>query len=375
MKADQKMTPDGRVSKTGKLKLDYPWTDEETPAPGDVKQVAEGVFWVRMPLPISLEWINLWLIRDDDGWVVVDTGMGTQDAAGHWRNIFSKHLDGLPVTKVIVTHMHPDHVGLAGWITRKFQCKLYMSRLEYITCRMLVSDTGRDAPEEGVAFYRAAGWSEDALDQYKVKFGGFGRAVSRLPDAYVRLEEGEQLVIGGSPWKIMVGAGHSPEHVCLFNEEKNVLISGDQLLPRISSNVSVHPTEPDADPLEDWLVSLQRLRDELPSDVLVLPAHNLPFRGAHERLDSLIAGHRTVLKRVLDRLDTPKHVQDLFIAMFGRQIGDDALSLATGETLAHLNYLVHRGLARVYTDGDGLLTFEKVTDPGDGDTERVLELA
>lgn len=353
----QDIHADGVVRKTGKLALDYPWREDEAPLPGTVKEVAEGVFWIRMPLPISLEWINLWMIRGDEGWTIVDTGMATPDAAEHWRNIFKTSLDGLPVERVIVTHMHPDHVGLAGWITRKFQCELYMSRLEYITCRVLVSDTGRDAPEAGIEFYRAAGWDEESLDRYKVKFGGFGRAVSRLPDAFHRLEEGDTIKIGGSDWKVMVGSGHSPEHVCLFNAESNVLISGDQLLPRISSNVSVHPTEPDADPLNDWILSCERLRADLPADVLVLPAHNLPFRGAHERLDSLLRGHETILKRLLTRLNEPKTVPELFMVMFGRKIGEDSLSLATGETLAHLNRLIRQGQVQCRVNEAGVKTY------------------
>ena len=358
--SEQKLTPDGRIGKTGKVELDYPWSEDEAPAPGTVIEVAEGVLWVRMPLPISLKWINLWLLRDVDGWVVVDTGMATEQAAEHWRTIFKTYLDGLPVKRVIVTHMHPDHVGLAGWMTRKFQCSLHMSQLEYITCRMLVADTGRDAPEEGVRFYKAAGWEEDSLDRYKVKFGGFGRAVSRLPDAYARLEEGDELTINDSVWKVMIGSGHSPEHVCLYNEDRNVLISGDQLLPRISSNVSVHPTEPDANPLADWLASCERLRRDLPQDVLVLPAHNVPFRGAHDRLDALIRGHEVMLDRLISRLKVPKKVTDLFTAMFGRQIEEDALSLATGETLAHLNCLIARGQVQRQTHDDGVDTYVRV---------------
>ncbi len=346
----EELTPDGRIGKSGRPNLIYPIAEGDVPKPGEVYEVADGVFWVRMPLPISLEWINLWLLRDNDGWTVVDTGMATEAAAGHWRTIFDKALDGKPITRVVVTHMHPDHVGLAGWMTRKFQCKLHMSRLEYITCRMLVSDTGRDAPEEGVEFYRNAGWDEDALDQYKVKFGGFGRAVSRLPDGYVRLEDGDVLQIGGSDWKVIMGAGHSPEHVCLYNADKNLLISGDQLLPRISSNVSVHPTEPDANPLLEWLQSCEKLKELMPEDVLVLPAHNYPFRGAHERLDSLIRGHKLLLSRLESKLSEPKGVMELFTTMFGRKIGPDAFSLATGETLAHLNYLIDEGKIRKITN-------------------------
>jgi glyoxylase-like metal-dependent hydrolase (beta-lactamase superfamily II) len=218
---------------------------------------------------------------------------------------------------------------------------------------MLVADTGREAPEDGVRFYRAAGWNEDELDSYKIRFGGFGKAVSRLPDAYHRMDEGDVFEIGGKPWRVITGNGHSPEHVCLWQEETKLFISGDQVLPRISSNVSVFPTEPDGDPLTDWLDSCRKLRDALPNDVLVLPAHNEPFYGLHERLDNLIDGHERAIARVLHRLQqSPRRAVDLFGALFARKIGPELMGMATGESLAHLNCLVGRGLARpVIRDG------------------------
>jgi len=261
-------------------------------------------------------------------------------------------LGGKPVTRVIVTHMHPDHIGLAGWITRKFQCELWITRLEYISCRMLVADTEREAPEAGVKFYRAAGWAQEDLDRYVDRFGGFGKAVSQMPDGFRRISDGDRLEIGGRTWKVVTGNGHSPEHACLHCEELDVLISGDQLLPRISSNVSVFPTEPAADPLADWIASCGKLKAAVPADVLVLPAHNEPFRGAHKRLDALMRGHEVALGRVLDRLDEPKRVVDLFPAMFSRPIDADVLGMATGETIAHLNCLIGRGQAVREFDGD-----------------------
>jgi glyoxylase-like metal-dependent hydrolase (beta-lactamase superfamily II) len=338
--------------KTGRARYDYPCG--EAPAPGTSKAVAPGVRWVRMPLPFSLKWINLWLLEDGDGWTLVDTGMQTSETKAHWRTIFAGDLasggpsggglGGKPIKRVIVTHMHPDHVGLAGWITRKFQCDLWMSRLEYITCRMLVADTGREAPEAGVKFYRDAGWEQEDLDRYVDRFGGFGKAVSQLPDAYERLSDGQELPIGGRTWRIVTGSGHCPEHACLWCPELNVFISGDQILPRISSNVSVFPTEPNADPLNDWLKSCEKLKGMLPADILVLPAHNEPFVGAHRRLQALIDGHELAMRRILDRLDQPRRAIDLFVAMFARTIDKDSLGMATGETIAHLNCLVGRGL-------------------------------
>jgi glyoxylase-like metal-dependent hydrolase (beta-lactamase superfamily II) len=330
----------------------------EPPPAGEAREIAPRVYWVRMPLPFVLQWINLWLIEDGDGWTIVDTGMALEQSREYWRQIFEATLKGKPVTRVICTHMHPDHMGLAGWICRKFGAQLWMSRLEYITGRMLVADTGREAPEEGVKFYRAAGWDEDLIDSYKIRFGGFGKAVSKMPDAYKRIADGDVIEIGGKPWRVITGNGHCPEHACLWQEELKLFISGDQVLPRISSNVSVFPTEPDGDPLSDWIASCNKLLGAVPNDVLVLPSHNEPFHGLHERLTNLIEGHEKALARVLDRLkQEPRRAVDLFGALFARKIGADLIGMATGESIAHLNCLISRGLARRETGEDGVVRY------------------
>ncbi|MES1156805.1 MAG: MBL fold metallo-hydrolase [Alphaproteobacteria bacterium] len=327
----------------------------EPPLAGEARQIAPGVHWVRMPLPFALKWINLWMLEDGDGWTIVDTGLAMEESREYWRAIFAATLNGKPVKRVICTHMHPDHLGLAGWICRKFEARLWMSRLEYVTGRMLVADTGREAPEDGVKFYRAAGWDEDALDSYKVRFGGFGKAVSRLPDMFQRLEDGDVVEIGGRTWRVITGNGHCPEHVCLWQEEMKLFISGDQVLPRISSNVSVFPTEPEADPLSDWISSCKKLRAALPNDLLVLPAHNEPFNGLHERLDNLVEGHERALDRVEKRLrEAPRRAVDLFGALYARKIGPDLIGMATGEAIAHLNCLLARGRATKSADAQGV---------------------
>ena len=351
---------DGFEGKTaGRAALTYPH-GETVPDVGDTIEVAPGVHWVRMPLPFSLQWINLWLIDDGPkGWTIVDTGIPGSDTKEAWRKIFAEKLGGRPVWRVIVTHMHPDHIGCAGWLSRKWpDSEFWISRLEYITCRMLVADTGREAPKAGTDFYHRAGWSGAQIENYKSRFGGFGRGVSQMPDAYHRLEDGMTFEMAGHDWQVVTGNGHSPEHSCLHCSELNVLISGDQLLPRISSNVSVFPTEPAADPLKDWLDSCSKLKAAVAADVLVLPAHNEPFTGAHERLDHLIRGHEVALKRLLQRLgQEPRRVVDIFPAIFGRKIGDDVLSMATGEAIAHLNCLIARGQAAYTFDDDGVAWF------------------
>ena len=333
----------------------YPFETVPEAGTGETVEIAPGVFWLRMPLGGALKAINVWALDDGEGWTIVDTGMRTSETAQGWRDAFAGTLAGRPVTRVICTHMHPDHVGMAGWILRKFPgARLWMTRLEYLTCRMLSADTGREAPEDGIRFYKAAGWDEAPIENYRSRFGGFGRGLYPLPDSYHRLSEGDEVRIGEHVWRIVVGCGHSPEHACLYQPELKLLISGDQVLPRISSNVSVHPTEPDADPLTDWLTSLAKVKAEVPDDVLVLPAHNEPFHGLHVRIDHLIRGHERGLVRLERRLNEPKRTVDVFGALFARAIGPELLGMATGEAQAHLNCLWKRGHATPTLDEHGV---------------------
>jgi len=363
-------TPDGRpdepaAAAAAPVALQYPCG--EPPAPGMVQAVAPGVLWIRMPLPFSLNHINLWALADEDergpGWAIVDTGTKTPEALTAWRQLIAADgplaatEQGARITRIFCTHMHPDHAGMAGWLTRKFQCRLWMTRLEYLTCRTLAADTGREAPDDAIRFYRQVGWSEEALDVYRARFGGFGKYMHALPDSYRRLSDGETLRLGDQTWRVVVGRGHSPEHACLLNESLGVLVSGDQVLPRISSNVSVHPTEPDADPLGEWIASLSHLRATLSDELLVLPAHGEPFKGLHARLDRLSKGHHTGLERLRRSLaEGPKRAIDVFGALFARPIDgkSDLLGLATGESLAHLNHLLALGEAVSELGADGV---------------------
>jgi len=336
----------------GQLQLTYPLG--EGPTIGGGIEIAPGVVWMRMPLGGSLAFINVWGLKDEGGWTLVDTGMQGTATTDAWRAAFAGPLKGEPIVRVIVTHMHPDHIGMAGWITRKFRCKLWITRLEYLMCRLLAADTGREAPEDGLEFYRAAGWNQDALENYATRFGGFGKALHTLPDSYRRIVDGETLRIGGRDWRVVTGSGHSPEHACLYCPELKLFISGDQVLPKITSNVSVFPTEPEGDPLDDWLTSLARIRTLVPDDVLVLPAHNDPFHGLHARIDQLIGFHEGALERLERMLAEPKRAVDIFGALFKRQITEAVLSMATGESLAHLNCLLRRGVVVRERDASGV---------------------
>jgi glyoxylase-like metal-dependent hydrolase (beta-lactamase superfamily II) len=350
MNPDNSMTP-----QTPAASLRYPFA--APPEPGEAIEVAPSVLWMRLPLPVALAHINVWAIEDGDGWAIVDTGLCLPDAAQAWEQLLAGPLGARRVTRVFVTHLHADHVGMAGWLTRRFDCTLWMSRLEYLTCRANVADVGREAPLDGVRFYRHAGWDDAAIGDYRSRFGRFNRMIHALPESFIRLDDGARITIGGRAWHVVVGRGHTPEHACLYCPQLGVLLSGDQVLPRISSNVSVHPLEPHADPLGEWLASIDKLRAALPDDVLVLPAHNEPFFGLHDRLQRLAHGVSRSLERLRGHLAEPRRAVDVFGTLFARSVDMlDPMSrtLATGEALAFLNYLVKRDEVRCEIDADGV---------------------
>jgi len=339
--------------------LVYPFEAEPQTGDGSAVEVAPGVLWLRMPLFASLPWINVWAIAEDGGWSIVDTGLQSAKTVEAWQAAFAGVLGNAPVLRIVATHMHPDHCGMAGWMVERFEARLWMSRLEYLTCRLMAADTGRAAPKDGIEFYRAAGWDDSAIGRYKEKFGSFGEMIYPLPASYRRIADGDTLRLGAHDWSVVIGNGHSPEHACLYCPDLKLLISGDQVLPRISSNVSVHPTEPEADPLSDWLSSLAMIKLRIPHDVLVLPAHNSPFIGLHARVDELIESHRRGLARLEDLLTEPKRAIDVFGALFARPITSGLLGMATGEAIAHLNYLSGVGRAIRETDETGTWWWRK----------------
>jgi len=324
------------------------------PEPGEAIDILPGLKWLRLPLPFMLGHINVWLLSDGDGWAIVDTGIHTELTRKTWDNVFVTQLDNAPVTRVLVTHLHPDHVGCAGWLCERFDIGLYMTREEYLLCRIVVSDTGLPAPKEGRRFYQSAGFAKEHMQRYIEMFGSFGKVVAQLPQAYHRLHEERSVQIGAQHWQVITGRGHSPEHACLYNPQQNVLISGDQILPTISPNVSVYPTEPAANPLAGWFDSLHRMKTLLPADVLVLPSHGRPFRGVMARLDALIGEHETGLAKLRQLCRRPQRAVDVFPALFKSKITDSNLMMATGEAIAHLNYLMYEGEIGINADDRGV---------------------
>jgi glyoxylase-like metal-dependent hydrolase (beta-lactamase superfamily II) len=333
----------------------YPF--EAPPLTGQTLEVVTGVHWIRMPLSPPLNHINLWLLDDGAGWAAVDTGMRDEVTVRTWAGLCDGPLAGRPLTRVFVTHMHPDHVGMAGWLSRKFSVRLWMTRQEYMACRVMMSDTGREAPAVAIQFFQQAGWPAAAIETYRARFGNFGKHIHALPDSFRRLQDGEDIRIGAYTWRVVVGNGHSPEHACLHCPALKLLISGDQILPRISSNVSVNPIEPDANPISDWLASLAKIRREVPDDVLVLPAHGECFHGLHARVAALERKELAALQRLRRALAEPRRVVDTFGALFARAVSVDemaVLGMATGEAVACLNYLMQRGEVTRAVDPTGV---------------------
>ncbi|HAZ80274.1 MAG TPA: MBL fold metallo-hydrolase, partial [Porticoccaceae bacterium] len=324
--------------KTGSNGLSYPF--DNRPNPGELIEVGPGIFWVRMPLPISLNHINLWMLEEQDGWTLVDTGMATEDTKALWEEIFSTHLNSKPVKQVIVTHMHFDHLGLAGWLVEKWGATLCMSRTEYLSSRVIINEIKSDPPEATVAFFRAAGVEESILDEFKVRFNNRSDFVSPLPSHYKRLTDNQVLQIGSLQWTVIIVEGHSPEHICLHCKSLNIMIAGDQILPRISPNISVRPDEPRANPLHNFLRSCESLKNRLNKDVLILPSHGDPFYGVHLRLQDMINEHKKGLQDLLEFCSQPRSVAEVFPILFKSKINIGNMVIAVGEAVANLNYLV-----------------------------------
>lgn len=329
-------------------KLVFPFA--APPAPAAVTAVAPGVLWLRMPLPFPPDHINLWLLADGDGWTIVDAGLARDEVKALWEQLFAAALGGKKVTRVLVTHFHPDHIGLASWLTERWQAPLWMTAAEWYMARA-VHGAGSEA--DGTtrrAFYRANGADEALLGPPMPPNSFYIRGVPALPSAFRRVRGGIDIAIGGRAWTPVIGRGHAPEHACLWCRGLGVLIGGDILLPRITPNISVWPNEPQADPLRDYLDSLGNFAG-VPGDTLVLPAHGLPYRGIHTRIAALHAHHDERLAAIVAAVtERPLTAVECFPLLFRATIGPHNVALALGEALAHLHYLESQGRARRVED-------------------------
>ncbi len=323
------------------------------PHPGQTAEVAPGVFWLRFPLPFKLNHVNIWLIREGGGWTVVDTGIHTAECRAAWKTAFSDVLGGLPVRRVIATHFHPDHVGLAGWLGQRFDAPLWMPEIEWRMGRLLGAPFADKEVGHFVDFYRRAGFSPALDGLCRDRVGHYAAGITPIPDLAHALTDGETFPIGNHDWTVLIGRGHSPAHAGLYCKALGILISGDQILPEISPNISVWPVDADADPLGEYLESLPRFL-ELPAETLVLPSHRWPFTGLHLRARQLLHHHDDRLAATSAACAEPRDATTVLRDLFERELDDHQLFFAIGETLAHLHYLMHRGVIQRTTAPDGV---------------------
>jgi glyoxylase-like metal-dependent hydrolase (beta-lactamase superfamily II) len=320
------------------------------------RELAPGLAGVRFALPFALDHVNVWLLEEVPGWTIIDTGVADEPTRNRWRALLQGPLAGRPVARILATHFHPDHLGLAGWLCAETGAELLMSQTEWLNGRLLALDTSIGFVEAGRAFDRRVGLDEEVVAARAARGNLYRRRVVEPPARFRRLRDGDRLRLAGQEWRVIVGHGHAPEMVCLFSLELNLLIAADQILPKISPVVGVWPAEPEANPLADFLATLERLR-ALPDDCLVLPSHGRPFRGLHIRIDQLVAHHAERLEATLAACARPVTVADVIPHLFQRELDTHQLQFAVGESLAHLNYLLAEGQLRRDRDDDGRLRF------------------
>lgn len=332
---------------------------EQAPAEGEAIEVADGILWMRLPLPMKLDHVNVYALDEGDGWTVVDTGFDSKRSRRIWEALMAGPLKGRPVHRVIATHHHPDHIGLAGWF-QGMGAELLTTRTAWLLARMLVLDEEEVPNPETLAFWRGAGMDPALYEQRKTERPfNFADMVTPLPLGYTRIMEGDRLTFGGRRWQVRVGHGHAPEHATFWCEDAPLILGGDQLLPSISANLGVYATEPAADPVGEWIDSCRAFQPHATADQLVLPGHKLPFTGLPIRLEQMIDNHVSALDRLEDWLATPRTATDCFPVLFQRKIGPAEYGLALVEAVAHLNHLLQNGRARRSLRGDGAWLWQK----------------
>ena len=323
--------------------LDYPVA--APPAPGTAHAVAPGVLWIRMPLPFALDHINLWLLQQDDGWTIVDCGYGDHATRALWETHFANTLLNLPVRTIVATHFHPDHLGNAAWLSERSSCPVMMTQSEFLTAHAVLEQRATHAFADTFALFATHGMAADHVAALLARGNHYARGVPEVPARFQRMLVGDDVTAGGTSWRVICGHGHSPEHASLYSAGRGLLISGDMLLPRISTNVSVSAAEPDGDPLARFLASISEFLP-LPPDTLVLPSHGLPFRGIALRVAQLETHHAdrlAELEAAITAAAGPVSATDVLPVLFRRELDLQQRFFAMGEAIAHLNYLWHRG--------------------------------
>jgi glyoxylase-like metal-dependent hydrolase (beta-lactamase superfamily II) len=328
----------------------------------DTPEIAPGVLWLRLPLPFRLNHVNVWLLREADGWTIVDTGAGTEQARELWQSVLGGVLSGGRINRIVCTHGHTDHIGLAGWLVERSGGAPFSATLvEWLAPQVRLQESRLPMRPEVVRFMAAHGCDEPTIEAYRNDRRRTHALLGEIPGAIDRLRDGATIAFGGRQWHILVCGGHALEHASFWCEEDKILIAGDQVLSKISPMIGVYPNEPWADPLAEYLASLNLFR-ALPEDALVLPSHGLPFRGLHTRLDQLQHHHELRLDHLARLMDGPRTTMELTHGLFPKAVAEGQGRHALAETIAHAHYLIGRGRAVRETDGDGHILFRRAED-------------
>jgi len=336
------------------MSLSFPYAN--FPPEGELVEIVPDIFWLKVPLPYRLNHVNLWLLRDERGWCVIDTGFASKDVEAIWENVIST-LDG-PITRLIVTHFHPDHLGFASQLAEKTGASLWMSTSEFLIAHTIWNGVGGLAETDMIEAFQKNGLSGDALHAFKQRGARYRQVIPHLPGQYNRLKAGDTLSINKKAWRVFIGHGHSPEHIELYSPEHNVLIAGDMLLSKISTNITVYSAAPRENSLGAFLAHLVGLQKEVPNPTLVLPSHDLPFYGVHERINELQLHHQERLRLIREACQNkPMAAADLLEFLFGWTLDTHQLMFAMGETIAHLNHLVDSGQMTRIEGADGIIRF------------------
>lgn len=330
----------------------HPW--DAPPAEGTATEIAEGLLWLRLPLPMVLDHVNIYALDEGESWTIVDTGIHSRRAVALWETILAGPLKGKPVSRVILTHHHPDHIGMAGWLMERFGAALWASRTSWLMARMLILDVEEQPTLQALAFWRSGGMDPAVFsERAQQRPYNFADTCAPIPVGYTRITDGAVIRAAGRDWDVHFGGGHAPDHLTLWSRDDALVIAGDQILPGISPNIGVYPTEPDADPLSDWLAACDRLAVHAREDHLVLPGHKLPFTGLPLRMRQLHENHETALDRLREFLKEPRTAADCFPLLFRRRVDARTYGLALVESIAHLNHLMHAGEVTRHRRADG----------------------
>jgi len=332
---------------------------DAAPAPGHAREIAPGVLWLRMPLPFALDHVNLWLIEERAGYTLVDCGYGDATTRAHWQRHFATTFLTRPIRRIVATHCHPDHLGNAAWLAAHFACGVAMTQGEFLAAHALIEGHAGLSQADVRALFARHGMATEHLASLEARGNHYHRGVPEAPHAFSRLIDGDTVTMGDRPWRVIAGYGHSPEHAALAASDAKLLIAGDMLLPRISTNVAVWPGEPDGDPVARFLDSLARF-EALPAQTLVLPSHGPPFRGIAERVGRLRAHHAArldELQQALAAASRPQSAAEVIPVLFRRALDLQQRFFAMGEAIAHLNHLWRSGRATRSIATDGAIRF------------------